>query len=59
MSVLSLCLNAVIEGMLLTKSDSDKLTYAERNFPALDQSISILRDVFYYYSLLLLLLLLL
>ena len=35
MSVLSLCLNAGIEGMLLTKSDSDKLTYAERNFPAL------------------------
>ena len=35
MSVLSLCLNAVIEGMLLTKSDSDKLTYAKQNFPTL------------------------
>ena len=29
------CVNAAIEGMLLNKSDSDKLTYAERNFPTL------------------------
>ena len=35
MSEFSLCLNVLIEGVLLTKSDSDKLTYAERNFPTL------------------------
>ena len=35
MSELNLCLNVVIEGMLLTKSASDKLTYAELNFPTL------------------------
>ena len=56
----SLCLNVLIEGLLLIKSDSDKLTYAERNFPTLISWTSHFPFVgcFDYYILLLLLLIL-
>ena len=44
MSESSLCLNAVIEGMLLTKSDSEKTQLCRTEFShsyKLDQSFSI------------------